>query len=78
MEDLETVEAWQEYLASSIRLGYGQIKKSTTYGWVQSVPKKRAKEGGRRRRRSPTNINGQLSTPQQSSTGEETEEESEY
>ena len=74
MEPLQTVEAWQQYLAPSIRLGYGQVKRSTNYGWAPAPVSKRNKKwkGGRRRRR----YNAQLPTPPQSSTGEE--EESNY
>ena len=51
MEPLQTIDAWRRYLAPSIRQGYGQVKKSTTYGWARPVTIKRAKKGGRRRRR---------------------------
>lgn len=50
MSPIKTDDEWKQYLAPSIRQGYWQIRRSTTYGWPPTVNRKKSRNTGRTRR----------------------------
>ncbi|KAL9138110.1 MAG: hypothetical protein Q9175_000678 [Cornicularia normoerica] len=42
MDTIQTADQWRQYLSPSIREGFSQIRKSTTYGWPPIVNRKKS------------------------------------
>lgn len=44
MDAIKTADEWRQYLSPSIRQGFSQIKRTTTYGWAPPVGRKKGRK----------------------------------